>query len=276
MASMYSAKVMEHFANPHNVGELPDANGVGEVGNPKCGDIMRMYLKIENNVIVDVKFLTFGCGAAIATSSMDCHAINEVCHFVSLKRSEDLCTNLCTSKLCEKGARHVPDAPFKRSVSGRDRLNDVDNLTVALHTEFNGACTQGEEGVILATTNAVARMEVSATLANDNLACVHKLTAVALNAQSLSVRVAAVTGGTKALLMCHQKLLSARIGLRSGDLSDLDNRQLLTVSLALTVARLILVLDDGKIAGKGTHEELIASCDIYREIYETQFKKEEA
>jgi nitrogen fixation NifU-like protein len=67
---MYSAKVMEHFANPHNVGELPDANGVGEVGNPKCGDIMRMYLKIENNVIVDVKFLTFGCGAAIATSSM--------------------------------------------------------------------------------------------------------------------------------------------------------------------------------------------------------------
>lgn len=59
MASMYSAKVMEHFANPHNVGELPDANGVGEVGNPKCGDIMRMYLKIENNVIQDVRFLTF-------------------------------------------------------------------------------------------------------------------------------------------------------------------------------------------------------------------------
>ena len=70
MAGMYSAKVMEHFAHPHNVGEIPDANGVGEVGNPKCGDIMRMYLKIENNVIVDVKFLTFGCGAAIATSSM--------------------------------------------------------------------------------------------------------------------------------------------------------------------------------------------------------------
>ena len=61
---------MEHFAHPHNVGEIPDANGVGEVGNPKCGDIMRMYLKIENNVIVDVKFRTFGCGAAIATSSM--------------------------------------------------------------------------------------------------------------------------------------------------------------------------------------------------------------
>lgn len=67
---MYSAKVMEHFANPHNVGEMPDANGVGEVGNQKCGDIMKMYIKVENNVITDVKFLTFGCGAAIATSSM--------------------------------------------------------------------------------------------------------------------------------------------------------------------------------------------------------------
>ena len=70
MAGMYSEKVMEHFAHPHNVGEMPDANAVGEVGNPKCGDIMRMYLKIENNVVVDAKFMTFGFGAAIATSSM--------------------------------------------------------------------------------------------------------------------------------------------------------------------------------------------------------------
>ena len=66
----YSEKVMDHFANPRNVGELKDANGIGEVGNPKCGDIMRMYLKIEGNVITDVKFMTYGCGAAIATSSM--------------------------------------------------------------------------------------------------------------------------------------------------------------------------------------------------------------
>ncbi len=66
----YSEKVMDHFANPRNVGELKDANGVGEVGNSKCGDIMRMYLKIEGNTIVDVKFMTYGCGAAIATSSM--------------------------------------------------------------------------------------------------------------------------------------------------------------------------------------------------------------
>ena len=66
----YSAKVMDHFSNPRNVGEIPDANGVGQVGNPTCGDIMKMYLKIENNVIEDVKFKTFGCGAAIATSSI--------------------------------------------------------------------------------------------------------------------------------------------------------------------------------------------------------------
>lgn len=68
---MYSEKVMDHFSNPRNVGEIPDADGVGTVGNAKCGDIMRMYLKVdENGVITDVKFKTFGCGAAIATSSM--------------------------------------------------------------------------------------------------------------------------------------------------------------------------------------------------------------
>ena len=66
----YSEKVMDHFANPRNVGELADANGVGEVGNSKCGDIMRMYIKVKDNVIEDVSFKTFGCGAAIATSSM--------------------------------------------------------------------------------------------------------------------------------------------------------------------------------------------------------------
>ena len=66
----YSEKVMDHFANPRNVGEIPDADGIGEVGNPKCGDIMKMYLKINNGIIEDVKFKTFGCGAAIATSSM--------------------------------------------------------------------------------------------------------------------------------------------------------------------------------------------------------------
>ena len=66
----YSEKVMDHFANPRNVGEMKDFSGVGEVGNPKCGDIMRMYIKVEGDTITDVSFMTFGCGAAIATSSM--------------------------------------------------------------------------------------------------------------------------------------------------------------------------------------------------------------
>ena len=70
MAMEYSEKVMEHFAHPHNVGVLEDANGVGEVGNAKCGDIMKMYLKIEDDIIVDVTFQTFGCASAIATSSI--------------------------------------------------------------------------------------------------------------------------------------------------------------------------------------------------------------
>lgn len=67
---MYSDKVMDHFRNPRNVGEIEDANGVGEVGNPQCGDIMKIYIKVENNKIEDVKFKTFGCGSAIASSSM--------------------------------------------------------------------------------------------------------------------------------------------------------------------------------------------------------------
>lgn len=67
---MYTKQVMDHFENPRNVGELPDANGVGEVGNAKCGDIMRMYLKVENGIIADVKFKTYGCASAIATSSI--------------------------------------------------------------------------------------------------------------------------------------------------------------------------------------------------------------
>ena len=68
--ALYSEKVMDHFRNPRNVGVIEDANGIGEVGNAKCGDIMKMYLKIEDDIIQDVKFETFGCGSAIASSSM--------------------------------------------------------------------------------------------------------------------------------------------------------------------------------------------------------------
>ena len=71
----YSEQVLDHFAHPRNVGELPDANGVGTVGNPVCGDIMKMYIKVENDIITDVRFQTFGCGAAIATSSISTELI---------------------------------------------------------------------------------------------------------------------------------------------------------------------------------------------------------
>ena len=67
---LYSEKVMDHFRNPRNVGEMADADGIGEVGNAKCGDIMRMYIKVKDGIITDVKFMTFGCGSAIATSSI--------------------------------------------------------------------------------------------------------------------------------------------------------------------------------------------------------------
>ncbi len=68
--ALYSEKVMDHFMHPRNVGEIPDADGIGEVGNAKCGDIMKIYLKIDNDTVTDVKFETFGCGSAIASSSM--------------------------------------------------------------------------------------------------------------------------------------------------------------------------------------------------------------
>ncbi len=68
--ALYSEKVMDHFTNPRNVGKIDDADGIGEVGNAKCGDIMKIYLKIEDGIIADVKFNTFGCGSAIASSSM--------------------------------------------------------------------------------------------------------------------------------------------------------------------------------------------------------------
>jgi nitrogen fixation NifU-like protein len=67
---MYNEKVMDHFRKPRNMGEIPDADGIGAVGNPTCGDLMNIYIKVKDNILTDVKFKTFGCGAAIATSSM--------------------------------------------------------------------------------------------------------------------------------------------------------------------------------------------------------------
>lgn len=83
---MYNDKVMDHFTNPRNVGEIAGANGVGEVGNAKCGDIMKIYLQVEDNIIKDIKFKTFGCGAAIATSSM----VTEMCKGKTLEEALEI------------------------------------------------------------------------------------------------------------------------------------------------------------------------------------------
>ncbi|MCK4223419.1 Fe-S cluster assembly scaffold protein NifU [Candidatus Bathyarchaeota archaeon] len=92
---MYSEKVMEHFRNPRNVGEIPDADGVGTVGNPVCGDVMAIYIKVKDNHIDDIKFKTFGCGAAIATSSM----ITELAKGKSLDEALKITRNDVADKL---------------------------------------------------------------------------------------------------------------------------------------------------------------------------------
>jgi nitrogen fixation NifU-like protein len=92
---LYSEKVMDHFQNPRNVGEIEDADGVGEIGNPVCGDIMKLYIKVKNNRILDAKFKTFGCGAAIATSSM----ITELVKGKTLEEAEKISKNTVAEAL---------------------------------------------------------------------------------------------------------------------------------------------------------------------------------
>jgi len=91
----YSAKVMDHFTNPRNVGEIANADGIGEIGNPVCGDIMKLYIKVQDNRIVDAKFKTFGCGAAIATSSM----ITELVKNKTLEEAEKISKQTVTEAL---------------------------------------------------------------------------------------------------------------------------------------------------------------------------------
>lgn len=92
MNTQYTEKVMDHFMNPRNVGEIKDADGIGTVGNPACGDIMKVFLKIEKNVITDAKFKTFGCAAAIATSSMATEMIKGTTIEQALKMTNDKVT----------------------------------------------------------------------------------------------------------------------------------------------------------------------------------------
>jgi len=114
--SMYSEKVMEHFRNPRNVGEIEDADGIGEVGNASCGDIMKIYLKVEDDVIEDVKFQTFGCGSAIATSSM----VTEMVMGKTLEEAENV-----TNKAVAEALDGLPPTKMHCSNLAADALHDA-------------------------------------------------------------------------------------------------------------------------------------------------------
>ena len=122
--ALYSEKVMDHLRNPRNVGVLEDANGIGEVGNAKCGDIMKMYLKIENGIVADVKFETFGCGSAIASSSMATELIKG-------KPVEEVRT--LTNKAVAEALDGLPDYKMHCSVLAEEAiqaaLEDYENRT---------------------------------------------------------------------------------------------------------------------------------------------------
>ena len=107
----YSEKVMDHFMNPRNVGVMPDADGVGEVGNAKCGDIMKIFIKVKDNIITDISFQTFGCGAAIATSSM----ATELAKGKSVEEALEL-TNLAVAEALD-GLPPIYDYKVKNGMS---------------------------------------------------------------------------------------------------------------------------------------------------------------
>ena len=114
--SMYSEKVMDHFRNPRNVGEIEDADGVGEIGNASCGDIMKIYIKVEEDVIKDVKFQTFGCGSAIATSSM----VTEMVMGKTLEEAESV-----TNKAVAEALDGLPPTKMHCSNLAADALHDA-------------------------------------------------------------------------------------------------------------------------------------------------------
>ncbi len=110
---MYSEKVMEHFKNPRNVGTIDDADGVGEVGNPVCGDMMTFYIKVKDNVIQDIKFQTFGCGAAIAVSSM----VSEMAKGKTLEEASKI-----TNRMVAEALEGLPKQKLHCSNLGADAL----------------------------------------------------------------------------------------------------------------------------------------------------------
>lgn len=142
----YSSKVMEHFANPHNVGEIPDADGVGKVGNPVCGDIMNMYIKVNDGVITDAKFKTFGCGAAIATSSMATDLIKGKTLDEALKLTNEIVAEalgglprvkMHCSVLAEQAVRRAVDDYLTKTTGKGLELKDDEELH---HHESEDPC----------------------------------------------------------------------------------------------------------------------------------------
>ncbi|NLM40003.1 MAG: Fe-S cluster assembly scaffold protein NifU [Firmicutes bacterium] len=113
---MYSEKVMDHFQNPRNVGEIADASGIGEVGNARCGDIMKIWIKVEDNVITDIRFKTFGCGAAIATSSI----ITEMAMGKTLDEAEQI-----TNKAVAEALDGLPPVKMHCSNLAADALREA-------------------------------------------------------------------------------------------------------------------------------------------------------
>ena len=137
---MYSEKVMDHFANPRNVGEIENADGIGEVGNAKCGDIMKIFLKIENDIITDIKFKTFGCGAAIATSSI----ATEMILGKPVKEALAL-----TNKAVVAALDGLPPAKLHCSVLAEEAVKSAiadyyrkNNIPVDFETGCDGCCSE--------------------------------------------------------------------------------------------------------------------------------------
>ena len=135
---LYTDQVMDHFMNPRNVGEIEDASGVGTVGNAKCGDIMRIYIKVENDVIVDVKFKTFGCGAAIATSSKATEMVMGKTIDEALK---------ITNKMVMDELGGLPEVKVHCSVLAEEALHEaIKDYKARLEAgEISGASSSSEE-----------------------------------------------------------------------------------------------------------------------------------
>ncbi|MDD5659144.1 MAG: Fe-S cluster assembly scaffold protein NifU [Actinomycetota bacterium] len=123
----YNEKVMDHFANPRNVGEIPDADGVGEVGNPVCGDMMTFYIKVKDNKIDDVKFKTFGCGAAIAVSSM----VSEMAKGMTLEKALQI-----SNKDVAEQLGGLPENKLHCSNLGADALHKAIENYMEQHKEI--------------------------------------------------------------------------------------------------------------------------------------------